>query len=96
VRNWNDYNNRVGAWIARLLQAPGAVSFMGYRTADGSSPNTTTMLEFRTLDEAKRALASQQIVTVLEELRTVGSHARTLLVERSPFTPEPIRADRAG
>jgi hypothetical protein len=28
VRNWSDYNNRVGGWIARLLSAPGAISFM--------------------------------------------------------------------
>jgi hypothetical protein len=54
------------------------------------------MLEFRTLEEAKRALACTEVVTVVEELRTVGSHARMLLVERSPFTPEPIRAERAG
>src|SRR4051794_1933016 len=49
TRNWHDYNGRVRDWIARLLQTPGAVSFMAYRTADGSSPNTTTMLEFGTL-----------------------------------------------
>ena len=38
TRNWNDYNGRVRDWIARLLQTPGAISFMAYRTADGASP----------------------------------------------------------
>src|SRR4051794_20176745 len=62
TRNWHDYNGRVRDWIARLLQTPGAVSFMAYRTADGSSPNTTTMLEFRTLEEApaRRQLRAPQ------------------------------------
>src|SRR3954447_8994526 len=40
TRNWNDYNGRVRDWIARLLQTPGAVSFLAYRTGDGASPNT--------------------------------------------------------
>src|SRR3954469_18362546 len=31
TRNWADYNGRVRDWIARLLQTPGAVSFMAYR-----------------------------------------------------------------
>ena len=55
TRQWNDYNGRVRDWIARLLQTPGAVSFMAYRTVDGASPNTITMLDFRTLEEARRA-----------------------------------------
>src|SRR3954469_11087375 len=58
TRNWHDYHGRVRDWITRLLQTPGAVSFMAYRTVDGSSPNTTTMLEFRTLEEARRAASS--------------------------------------
>lgn len=33
--------------IAQLLQIPGAVSFMAYRTCDGASPNTIAMVEFR-------------------------------------------------
>ena len=53
TRQWNDYNGRVRDWIARLLQTPGAVSFMAYRTVDGASPNTITMLDFRTLEEAR-------------------------------------------
>ena len=40
TRNWHDYNGRVRDWITRLLQTPGAVSFMAYRTVDGASPNT--------------------------------------------------------
>ena len=55
ARNWTEYNKHVRDWIAQLLKVPGAVSFMGYRTADGSSPNTITMLEFRTVEEARRA-----------------------------------------
>jgi len=35
--NWNDYNQHVKDWIAQLLQIPGAVSFMAYRTSDGAS-----------------------------------------------------------
>ncbi len=91
-RLWAEYNRQVRDWIADLLALPGAVSFMAYRTADGASPNTITMLEFRTLNEARTAVSSEQMKGVLQSLRAVGSHATVLLVERSPFTPEPIRA----
>jgi hypothetical protein len=92
TRNWHDYNGRVREWIAQLLAVPGAVSFIAYRSADGASPNTTTMLEFRTADEARTATRSEQMKAVLQGLREVGSPPRVLVVERSPFTPEPIRA----
>ncbi len=90
--NWNEYNGRVRDWIARLLHTPGAVSFMAYRTVDGASPNTITMLEFRTLEDARRAAASDHLKTILQEMRSTGmDHPRMLVVERSPFTPEPLR-----
>ena len=89
---WNDYNQRVRDWIAQLLKIPGAVSFMAYRTADGTSPDTFTMLEFRTVEDARQAAASEPMTRVLDELRSVGASAKVLLVERSPFTPEPILA----
>jgi hypothetical protein len=89
---WNDYNQRVRGWIAELLQIPGAVSFMAYRTTDGASPDTITMLEFRTVEDTRRAQASEQLQKVLDGLQSVGVTARVLLVERSPFTPEPIPA----
>jgi hypothetical protein len=92
TRNWNDYNGRVRDWIARLLQTPGAVSFVAYRTVDGASPNTTTMLDFRTLEEARSAAASEHLKTILQEIRSSGvDHPRVLVVERSPFTPEPLQ-----
>ncbi len=91
-RLWAEYNRQVRDWIADLLALPGAVSFMAYRTADGASPNTTTLLEFRTLDEARAATTSEQMKSVLQSLKAVGAPARVLLVERSPFTPAPIRA----
>jgi uncharacterized protein (DUF1330 family) len=89
---WNDYNQHVRDWIAELLQIPGAVSFMAYRTTDGASPNTITMLEFRTVEDARKARESEQMQRILDGLRSVGVTARILLVERSPFTPEPIPA----
>jgi uncharacterized protein (DUF1330 family) len=89
---WNDYNQRVRGWIAELLQIPGAVSFMAYRTTDGASPDTITMLEFRTVEDARKARESEQMQRILDGLRSVGVTARILLVERSPFTPEPIPA----
>jgi hypothetical protein len=89
---WNDYNQRVRGWIAELLQIPGAVSFMAYRTTDGASPDTITMLEFRTVEDTRKAQASEQLQKVLDGLQSVGVTARVLLVERSPFTPEPIPA----
>jgi uncharacterized protein (DUF1330 family) len=89
---WNDYNQRVRDWIAQLLRIPGAVSFMAYRTADGASPDTITMLEFRTVEDARQAAASEPMTRVLDELRSVGASARVLLVERSPFTPERLLA----
>jgi phosphohistidine phosphatase SixA len=91
TRNWNDYNQRVRDWIAQLLQVPGAVSFVAYRTADGASPNTTTMLEFHTVEEARKAIPSEPMKAVLQGLRSVGVVSKVLVVEHSPFTPEPIR-----
>ena len=90
-RQWHEYNGRVRDWIAQLLALPGAVSFMAYRSADGSSPNTTTMLEFGTLDEARRAGSSEAMKAILQGLKAVGAVPRVLIVERSPFTPEPLR-----
>ena len=92
TQNWNNYNRHVRDWIAQLLQAPGAVSFVAYRTADETSPDTITMLEFRTLEEARNAVGSEPMRMVLDGLRSVGAMAKVLLVERSPFTPEPISA----
>jgi hypothetical protein len=91
TQNWNSYNQQVRDWIAQLLQTPGAVSFMAYRTADGSSPNTITMLEFGTVDEARQAVGSEPVKAVLQALQSVGVATKTLVVERSPFTPEAIR-----
>ena len=89
---WNDYNQRVRDWIAELLQVPGAVSFVAYRTSDGASPDTITMLEFHTVEDARKAQDSEQMQRILEGLRSVGVAAKVLLVERSPFTPEPLLA----
>jgi hypothetical protein len=65
---------------------------MAYRTAQQESPDTFTMLEFRTMQEAQQAADSEPMKRVLDELRSTGAAARVLLVERSPFTPEPILA----
>jgi uncharacterized protein (DUF1330 family) len=65
---------------------------MAYRTTGGASPNTTTMLEFHTVEDARKAVASEQMQGVLDGLRSVGAATKVLLVERSPFTPEPIPA----
>jgi hypothetical protein len=91
TRNWTEYNKHVTDWIAQLLKVPGAFSLMAYRTADGSSPNTITMLEVRSVEEARRAATSDEIKPVLDSLKFVGAPPKVLLVERSPFTPEPIR-----
>ncbi len=65
---------------------------MAYRTADGSSPNIIGMLEFRSMEYAKSAASSAQAKAILEELRSVGAHAKVLILERSPYTPTPIRS----
>ncbi len=91
THHWAEYNRKVRNWINELLIIPGALSFMAYRTADGASPNTTTMLEFRSLEEARQAITTPQMKEVLQSLRAVGAYAKVLLMERSPFTPEPIR-----
>ena len=90
TQHWNEYNQHVRDWIAQLLRVPGAISLITYRTADGASPNTTTLLEFGTLVEARGAVTSEPMTTVRHGLRSVGAPAKVLLVERSPFTPEPI------
>jgi hypothetical protein len=92
TQNWNNYNRHVRDWIDQLLRLPGAVSFVAYRTADEASPDTFTMLEFHTMQEARQAAASEPMRRILDELRLVGAVAKVLLVERSPFTPEPILA----
>ena len=92
THNWNSYNQQVRDWIAQLLQAPGAMSFVAYRTADGASPNTITMLEFRTVEAARQAVRSEPVKAVLQGLQSVGVRTKIVLVERSPFTPEPIQA----
>jgi Domain of unknown function (DUF1330) len=92
THNWNTYNQQVRDWIAQLLQAPGTVPFVAYRTADGASPNTITMLEFRTVEAARRAVESETVKSVLQGLQLVGVATKILVVERSPFTPEPIQA----
>jgi hypothetical protein len=93
TRNWNNYNRHVQDWIAQLLKMPGAVSFMAYRAAHQNSPDTFTLLEFHTMEEARQAAASEPMKHVLDELRAFGAMAKVLLVERSPFTPEPILAE---
>jgi hypothetical protein len=65
---------------------------MAYRTTDGASPDTITMLEFHTVEDARKAQESEQLQKVLDGLQSVGVTARILLVERSPFTPEPFQA----
>ncbi len=92
TQTWNNYNQQVRDWIDQLLELPGAVSFVAYRTADEASPDTFTMLEFQTMQEARQAAASEPMRRSLDELRLVGAGAKVLLVERSPFTPEPILA----
>jgi len=92
AHRWNDYNQQVKDWITQLLHLPGAVSFMAYRTVDEASPDTFTMLEFRTVEDARRAAASEPMKTALQELRSVGAAATVLVLEPSPFTPEPLRA----
>jgi hypothetical protein len=92
VRNWNEYNRRARGWIDRLLKQPGTVAFNAYRTADGSSPNTMVMLEFATLEEARKGSASEATSSVVEELRSLRVWPKMFILERSPYTPEPIRA----
>ncbi len=96
VRNWHDYNGRVQGWIDRLLALPGAVSLIAYRTADGPSPNITGILEFRGLDDARSAASSAQAKAILDELRSVGAYVKLLLLERSPYTPTPIRSQASS
>ena len=92
VKNWTAYNERVKEWIGRLLNLPGAVSLMAYRSADGSSPNIIGMLEFRSLDLARSAASSAQAKAILDELRSVGAYAKVHLLERSPYTATPLRS----
>ena len=97
TRNWNDYNDRLRDWISRVLQMPGAASFMAYRTADGASPNTITIVDFCTLADARQAARSDHLKAVLEEIRSTGVHyPKVLVVERSPCTPKPLRRQPAA
>ena len=48
---------------------------------------------FAVVEEARQAAASEPMKHVLDELRSVGAVTKVLLLERSPFTPEPILAE---
>src|SRR3954470_7784733 len=46
-----------------------------------------------TLEDTRRAANSVHLKTILQEIRATGvDHPRVLVVERSPFTPEPLAA----
>jgi hypothetical protein len=92
TRHWNAYNQQVRGWIDQLLHLPGALSFVAFRTVDGTSPNTFTLLEFGTTEQARTAVGGEPMSRIRQELRAVGAVTKVLVVERSPFTPEPIRA----
>jgi hypothetical protein len=73
-------------------EMPGAVSFMSYCTMARANQNTITMLDFGTLEDARRAAVSDHLKTILQEIWATGvDHPRVLVVERPPFTPEPLR-----
>jgi hypothetical protein len=44
------------------------------------------------VEDARKAQESEQMQRILDGLRSVGVATRILLVERSPFTPEPFQA----
>ena len=95
VARRSEYNGRVRDWIARLLQIPGVVSLLAQRAVDGAaSPNTIVTLEFRKLDQAQAAISSEHLKTLLRELgSSTADCPKAVLVERSPFTPVPIRPE---
>jgi uncharacterized protein (DUF1330 family) len=92
TQNWNTYNRHVWDWIGQLLSMSGAVSFVAYRPANQESPDAITVLEFCSIQEAQQPAASEPSKQVLDELRSVGAVTKVLLVDGSPFTPEPILA----
>jgi hypothetical protein len=44
------------------------------------------------MEDARTAAASAQTKTILDELRSVGAYATVLTLERSPYTPTPLRS----
>ena len=78
-------------WVKRSLQLPGAVSFMGYRSV-GDGLTLMTMVEFRTIEDAERAAASDEVEALLDEIRSLGTTPTLMTLERSPLTPRPIMA----
>jgi quinol monooxygenase YgiN len=88
-----EYLNQIQGWIGRILTMPGAVSFVAYRSPDDTSPNVWTMAEFISLAEARNAANSPEMQAFLEELGRFGVTPTQVVLERSEFTPEPVRAD---
>lgn len=82
------------ALIERVLSIPGAVSFMGYRSVSGS-PNTISVTEFKTLEDVQRAAESDELKAVFKAMEASGTKPTLLIMERSPLTPEPIKASDA-
>jgi hypothetical protein len=50
------------------------------------------MLEFHSVEAARQAVGSEPIKAVLQGLQSVGVRTKILVLEHSPFTPEPIQA----
>ena len=78
-------------WVKRTLELPGVVSFMGYRSA-GDGLTLMNMVEFKSIEDATLAAASDEVKVLLEEIRSLGATPTVMTMERSPFTPEPLRA----
>jgi hypothetical protein len=51
------------------------------------------MLEFQSIEDARKAASSEQMKGVIQGLRAVGAFAKVQILERSPFTPEPLRRE---
>ncbi|SFL65074.1 hypothetical protein [Methylobacterium pseudosasicola] len=90
----DEYASQSRALIKRVLSMPGAVSFMGYRSVSGS-PNTISITEFKTLEDVQRAAASDELKAVFKAMEASGTKPTLLIMERSPLTPEPIKAPNA-
>jgi hypothetical protein len=86
------YGERVRSWIDASMSLRGATSLVAYRNAWPTTPTNVVWIEFETLDEAEAALRHPAIRASIDEMRGLGaSNVSMILLEPSPYTPEPAK-----
>jgi hypothetical protein len=87
------YNDKVRTWITVSMSMKGAVSLTAYRNVWPMTPTNLVWIEFDTVEAAEAAARHPDIKATFEEMRALGATTLSMiLLEKSPYTPEPIQS----